>query len=58
MTILVEVTSYGPVFAWLPTRMECGCWVWLRRYQRIDRGRRKRLYLPHACTVPANREAE
>lgn len=41
---MVVVTSYRPAFAWLPTRMEDGQWAWLRRYQSINNGKRKRLY--------------
>lgn len=40
----ITVTSFRPAFAWLPTRMECGRWVWLRRYQSINGGQRKRLF--------------
>jgi hypothetical protein len=41
---MVIVTSYQPAFAWLPARMECGRWIWLRRYQSINGGQRKRLF--------------
>lgn len=37
-------TSYRPAFAWFPTRMDSGQWIWLRWFQSIDGGRRKRLY--------------
>lgn len=40
----ITSTSYRPAFAWRPTRMECGRWIWLRRYQSISGGKRKRLY--------------
>jgi hypothetical protein len=40
----VVFTSYRPAFAYLPTRMECGRWIWLRHYQTINNGKRKRLY--------------
>ena len=41
---MVVFTSYAPAFAWLPTRMECGRWIWLRLYQSINNGKRKRLF--------------
>ncbi len=40
----ITSTSYRPAFAWWPTRMECGRWIWLRTYQSINGGKRKRLY--------------
>ena len=33
--------TYNRFFAWLPTRMESGCWVWLAYYwMRPDRNGR------------------
>lgn len=42
--VCVTVTSFCLAFAWLPTRMECGRWIWFRRYQSINGGKGKRLY--------------
>lgn len=44
MLVRVISSSYVPKFAWLPTRMECGRIIWLRTYQSINGGKRKRLY--------------
>ena len=54
------MTSYTPAFAWLPTRMECGRWIWLRRYQSINYGKRKRLYepFPRAARQPTTCRAQ
>lgn len=43
----VVVTSYGRAFAFLPTRMECGRWIWLKTYQSINGGKQKRLDAPY-----------
>lgn len=40
----VVFTSYRSAFAWRPTKMECGRWIWLQHYQSINGGKRKRLY--------------
>ena len=45
MRVSVLFTSYRRTFAWLPTRMTSGRWVWLRRYQSINGGKSKRLYV-------------
>lgn len=44
MLFMISSTSCCLAFAWLPTRMTCGRWIWLRRYQSINGGKRKRLY--------------
>lgn len=43
--MVARITSYRPAFSWLPTRMDNGRWIWLKQYQRIDGGKRKRLFI-------------
>lgn len=44
MLVCVTSTSYRPVFAWLPTRLEDSSWIWLKTYCSINNGKRKRRY--------------
>ena len=38
------MASYTPAFAWLPTRMSNGKWVFMITYQAVNGGKIKRLY--------------
>lgn len=44
MRFCVTMSSYRPKFAWIPTRMTGGGWVWLQTYQSINGGKQKRRY--------------